>query len=86
MKKSELIKIIKEELTSILSEQAPTIINFNGMPGIDTGKTGLADAHIAARTLGSILRDHLQKNNIEYNGTHFKKSKNGTHVLVAYKK
>ena len=45
MKKSQLIKIIKEETQKI-----------------------------------------LEVDNIEYNGTHFKKSKNGTHVLVAYKK
>ncbi len=85
MKKSELIKIIKEELTSILSEQAPRIINFNGMPGIDTGETNLKNAHIAGTTLGDLLRNHLQNNNIEHKGTHFKKSKNGTLVLVAYK-
>ena len=85
MKKSELIKIIKEELTSILSEQAPRIINFNGMPGIDTGKTDLADAQIASRTLGDILRSHLQKSKVEYDGTHFKRNSKGSIVLVAYK-
>ena len=85
MKKSELIKIIKEELTSILSEQTPRIIDFNGMPGIDTGKTVLADAHIAARVLGDILRNHMIKNKIKNNGTHFKKSKQGTWVLLAYR-
>ena len=89
MKKSELIKIIKEELTSILSEQnkvKPKIIYDElGMPGIDTGKRVLADAQTASRTLVNDLTTHLQTNDIKYAGTHFKQSKQGTWVLLAYR-
>ena len=84
MKKTELIKIIKEELTSILSEQVPRIVDFNGQPAIDTGTPKLADAHRAATVLGDILRKHLKEKGMSP-ATRLVKGSNGNLFLTTGK-
>ena len=83
MKKSELIKIIKEEITSILSEQArPQVQDLNGKPAIDLGTKNLRKARMHGNVLGDILRKHLKEKGLPL-GTRYTKGPKGNFFITA---
>ena len=83
MKKSELIKIIKEEVTLALSEQGlPQVQDLNGQPAIDLGTNNLRKARMQGNVLGDILRKHLKEKGLPL-GTKFVKVPNGNFFITA---
>ena len=83
MKKSELIKIIKEELNLVLSEQGlPKVQDLNGNPAIDLGTKNSRKARMHGNVLGDILRKHLKEKGLPL-GTRYTKGPNGNFFITA---
>jgi len=85
MKKSELINIIREELTSmILENPAPLwpVQDLNGKPAIDLRTKSLRSARRKGNVLVVIFRKHLKKIGMPL-GTQFAKGPNGNFFLTA---
>jgi len=83
MKKSELIKIIKEELTLALSEQGlPQVQDLNGQPAIDLGTKNRRSARRKGNVLGGLLRKHLKEKGLPL-GTKYAQGPNGNFFITA---
>ena len=83
MKKSELINIIREELTSMILENPATQVqDLNGKPAIDLGTKSLRSARRKGNVLVVIFRKHLKKIGMPL-GTQFAKGPNGNFFLTA---
>ena len=83
MKKSQLIKIIKEELALVLSEQArPQVQDLNGQPAIDLGTKNRRMARRRGNVWGDILRKHLKEKGLPL-ATRQTQGPNGNFFLTA---